>query len=130
MDNPAWMIPYVTRLLLEGGKPSLTKAEQVWDYIYVEDVASAILAVLETSNATGLFNLGSGKAVALRLIIEKIRERINSNLPLGFGDLPYRSDQVMHLEADITRLTNVTGWLPNVTLDTGLRKTIDWYAQA
>jgi UDP-glucose 4-epimerase len=128
-DNSDWLIPYLTRSLLARQKPSLTSAEQLWDYIYVEDVASAVISVLNNHEAIGIFNLGSGRALMLRTIIEKIRDYINPNLPLGFGETPYRSDQVMHLEADITRLNRITGWMPNFDFDTAIEKTVDWYSE-
>lgn len=128
-DNPDWLIPYLIRALLAGQKPSLTKAEQLWDYIYIEDVASAIRAVLDTNDAEGVFNLGSGHSLKLRTVIEKIRDFIDPDLPLGFGEVPYRPDQVMHLEADITRLTGLTGWFPKADIDITIEKTVDWYSR-
>jgi nucleoside-diphosphate-sugar epimerase len=128
-DNSEWLIPYLIKALLAGQKPSLTRAEQLWDYIYIEDVASAIEAVIKDQAATGIFNLGSGQALSLRFIIEKIRDLIDPKLPLGFGDIPYRSDQVMHLEADISRLKKVTGWSPNFVFDVAIEKTVDWYVR-
>ena len=128
-DNSDWLIPYLVRSLLARQKPSLTNAEQLWDYIYIEDVALAVRAVLDSHEAKGVFNLGSGRALRLRVIIEKIRDIIDPDLPLGFGEVPYRSDQVMHLEADITRLKNVTGWSPQFDFDTAIGKTVDWYSR-
>lgn len=125
-DNPSWMIPYLINSLLFGERPSLTHAEQLWDYIYVEDAATAVISVLESDVAEGVFNLGSGEAIPLRLIIEKIRDRINPLLPLGFGEVAYRPDQVMHLEADISRLTKLAHWCPHVGIDEGLDRTIEW----
>jgi UDP-glucose 4-epimerase len=126
-DNSDWLIPYLIRSLLAQQKPKLTKAEQLWDYIYIEDVAAAICAVLENNDATGIFNLGSGEALSMRIMIEKIRDLIDKDLPLGFGEVEYRSDQVMHLEADITRLKNITDWSPSFNFNSAIEKTIDWY---
>jgi UDP-glucose 4-epimerase len=128
-DNSDWLIPYLIRSLLAGQKPSLTYAEQLWDYIYIEDVASAIEAVIENPAASGIFNLGSGQALILRSMIENIRDLIDPALPLGFGEVPYRPDQVMHLEADISRLKIFTGWSPNFRFDTAIKKTVDWYTR-
>lgn len=125
-DDPSWMLPYLISRLLKGERPSLTKAEQVWDYIHVRDVASGIVAALD-HRAVGFFNIGSGTARPLRQIIKTIRDHIDPALPLGFGDLPYRPDQVMHLEADISALTKATGWRPAVSLEEGLRETIAWH---
>lgn len=126
-DNPEWLIPYLIRSLIANQLPKLTAAEQLWDYIYAEDVASAIRAVLDTQEAKGVFNLGSGKVYQLKTIIEKIRDLINPQLPLGFGQVQYRSDQVMHLQANISKLNKATGWLPKSDIDQAIKKTVAWY---
>ncbi|MGE5096454.1 MAG: NAD-dependent epimerase/dehydratase family protein [Betaproteobacteria bacterium] len=128
-DNPEWMIPYLTLKLLHGERPAVTAAEQLWDYLHVEDAAAAVVAVTRTESASGIFNLGSGSARRLRDIIETVRDAIDPALPVGFGEVPYRPDQVMHLEADIGRLSRATGWRPRVDLVEGLRGTVDWYRQ-
>ena len=126
-DNPEWLIPYLTKSLLARERPKLTAAEQLWDYIYVEDVAGAIKAVLDSKNAEGVFNLGSGQAYKLKNIIEKIRDLIDPQLPLGFGEVQYRPDQVMYLQADISRLNQATGWLPKSDMDRAIKETVAWY---
>ena len=126
-DNESWLIPYVIKTLLDNKKPALTRAEQIWDYIYVEDVASAILSVLKNEHVEGLFNLGSGSASRLADIIEMVRDAIDPQLELGFGEQPYRPDQVMHLEANIERLTNATGWEPICDLKTSILETVNWH---
>lgn len=128
-DNPEWLIPYLTKSLLARERPKLTAAEQLWDYIYVEDVAAAIKAVLDSSHAQGVFNLGSGQAYSLKNIIETIRDLIDPQLPLGFGEVQYRSDQVMHLQADISRLNQATGWLPKSDMDQAIGETVAWYSK-
>ena len=128
-DDPGWMIPYLIRTLLAGECPRLTKGEQVWDYVHIDDVADAILAALD-AGALGIFNLGSGEARPLREIVELLRDAIDPALPLGFGEVDYRPDQVMHLEADIGALCATTGWAPQVTLEEGLAGTIEWHRAA
>ena len=125
-DDPSWLIPYMIRTLLAGERPRLTKAEQIWDYIHVDDVADAIVATLD-AGACGIFNLGSGQARPLREIIEHLRDTIDPGLPLGFGEVEYRPDQVMHLESDITALRAATGWAPRVSLERGLSDVVAWH---
>lgn len=125
-DDPSWLIPYLALKLLAGERPTTTAGEQRWDYIYVDDVAAAIQATIESPAATGFFNLGSGNTAAIRAIIERIRDAIDPAAEVGFGEVPYRPDQVMHLEANITRLTAATGWRPRMSLEEGLEKTVDW----
>ncbi len=125
--DSSWMIPYLILSLLRNEKPSLTKGEQRWDYIYVEDVAEAIYTIAKTPEAEGVFNLGSGKTHTIKSIVESIRDLINSNAPLGIGEVPYREDQIMHLQADISRIKSITNWSPKVMLSDGLRRTVCWY---
>lgn len=127
-DDERHMLPSVILSLLARKKPALTRAEQVWDYLYADDAAAAICAVLE-QEVEGVFNLSSGHAVSLRSIVEQVRDMIDPALPIGFGDVPYRQDQVMHLEGDITSLTTATGWQPATSLQQGLRQTIEWYRE-
>lgn len=125
-DNPKCIIPYLILRLLKGEKPSLTAGEQMWDFIHVDDVAAAIAATL-LGQAKGVFNLGSGTTSPLKDVITRLRDSIDPSLPLGFGEIAYRPDQVMHLEADISALTAATGWKPVISLDDGIRQTVEWY---
>jgi UDP-glucose 4-epimerase len=125
-DDPLRMLPWVILALLQGERPALTLGEQRWDYLYVEDAVEAIWRAATTPQAQGIFNLGSGETHSIRSIAERIRDLIDPSLPLGFGEVPYRPDQIMHLQADISRLKQATGWSPNVDLDEGLRRTVEW----
>ena len=127
-DDERHMLPSVILSLLAKQKPAMTSGEQVWDYLYVDDAAAAICSVLE-QEVEGVFNLSSGSTATIASIVEQIRDLIDPSLPIGFGELPYRDDQVMHLEGDITRLSNATGWRPTVSLQKGLKQTIEWYLE-
>lgn len=122
-DAPHWFIPYVIAEFLAGRAPKLTKCEQLWDYLYVADAARAVSA---TANGTtiGAFNLGSGCSRPLRDYIEAIRREVGCSLEPEYGAVPYRPDQVMHLEADITSLATATGWRPATDLAEGIRATV------
>jgi UDP-glucose 4-epimerase len=127
MDDPDYLIPYTICKLLQGDTPLLTLGEQRWDYLFVQDAAYAVLKVALTPSAHGIFNLASGKANQVRQIVERIRDLINPDLPLGFGEKPYSVNQVMLLQANIQRLKDATGWRPCVSFDEGLYRTIEWY---
>lgn len=55
-----------------------------------------------------------------------MRNEINPKASLGIGEIPYAPKQVMYLCADITELTNDTGFQPQTDFIEGIRKTIDW----
>lgn len=127
MEDTSWLIPYLIRALLRGERPALTGCEQRWDFLFGPDAADAIWSVIKTQAAAGVFNLGSGRPDPLRKTVEALRDAVDPKLPLGIGEVPYRPDQVMHLEADITRLTRATGWTPATSLEDGLRQTVAWH---
>jgi len=124
-DAPHWFIPHIIGELLAGRSPKLTKCEQLWDYLYVDDAARAVAAVARQTDAKGFFNLGSGSPHPLKTYVEAIRTLLKSNLIPDYGAVPYRPDQVMHLEANIDRLVGLTGWTPLVNFSEGLANMIE-----
>lgn len=126
-DNTTWFIPYLILELLQGRVPQLTKGEQRWDYVYVEDVVSAIMRIAAHPTAAGIFNVGSGEANTVKQLAETIRDLLNPSIELALGAVPYRPDQVMHLQADINRLQQTVDWQPQVSLTQGIEKTVRWF---
>jgi len=124
-DAPNWFIPYVIQEFLANRAPKLTHCEQLWDYLYVQDAGNAVVAVAN-KNAAGTFNLGSGNALPLKTYIETVREILGTPLIPEYGAIEYRPDQVMHLEADVNKLTKNTGWTPSVEVIEGLTQTIEF----
>jgi len=122
-------IPFLIKSLLENSSPGLTLGEQQWDYLYVEDVAEAIVSTLEQSEVSGIFNLGSGRPVTIRTVAEAIRDHIDPGLTLKFGAYDYRPDQVMHMTANVEKLQAATGWRPRVGWNEGMEKTVRWYRE-
>jgi UDP-glucose 4-epimerase len=126
-DDPTWFLPYIIKELLKGRSPKITKAEQLWDYIYIDDVIDAIVKIIDKDNISGIFNLGSGQSIELRQIINKVKNLINPNLDIQFGIVSYREDQIMHLESDIDKISKEIKWTPSIKIDEGLKKTVDWF---
>lgn len=80
----------------------------------------------EVWQGRGIYPIGSGNARPLREYIEIIRDEIDPNLPLGFGEVPYSDKQVMHLCADISDLQRDTGFEPEVGFREGIQNTIKY----
>jgi nucleoside-diphosphate-sugar epimerase len=126
-DNDGWLIPMLITEMLAGRRPRTTLGTQKWDWLHVHDVARAIVAVADTPTAEGVFNLGSGCAVPVRWAVEHIRDFAAPGMELTFGEIPFRPDQVMHMQADISRLKAATGWAPSIPIAEGLASTVAWY---
>jgi nucleoside-diphosphate-sugar epimerase len=124
-DNSNWLIPSAAASLVRGKAPSCTEGTQKWDYLHIDDVADGVLAAATREAATGVFNLSSGDPVAVRTIVEILRDIAAPGLELTFGAIPFGPDQIMHLEGDNARLREATDWSPRVSLGEGLRQVVE-----
>lgn len=125
-DGENTMIMSTIYKLLKGEKPSLTAGEQMWDYMYSKDVARAFRLIGEKGKSGSTYCLGGGKARPLKEYVMMLRDAIDRSLPLGIGDVPYSDKQVMYLCADIEKLKEDTGFVPETQFEDGIRETIEW----
>lgn len=119
-DGENSLISYLVREIKGGNSPQLTKCEQLWDYLYADDAGEAILAVTEKGKDGKSYPLGSGNGRRLSEYVEDIRNAINPSVELQFGAKDYYPHQPMHLVADISELTEDTGWKPRFSFTEGL----------
>jgi UDP-glucuronate decarboxylase len=120
------LMPVVINLLRRGEEAKLVPGDRLRDYLHIEDVASAVCAVAQSS-LTGAVNIGSGVPSTVRDIGLKIGELLNRPDLIKLGAFPYSPTEPMHVLADNTKLREGTGWKPRYNLDDGLRQTIDWW---
>ena len=125
-DGMGSMIMSTIDRLLKGERMPLTAGEQIWDYLYSGDAAQALFALALSGKSGAVYPLGSGHAKPLKEYVTALRDAVDPSLSLGFGEMPYGDNQVMHLEADITALKNDTGFEPAVAFEEGIRKTIEY----
>lgn len=125
-DNNNTMIMYGIRELLKGQRPSFTKCEQMWDYLYSEDAGRAFYLIGERGKDESVYCIGSGIANPLFEYVNIIRDCIDKDLALGIGDYPYAPNQVMSLCADTTSLKKDTGFEPQYSFKEGIKRTISW----
>lgn len=123
-DGRCAMLPQLIQSLLVGNRLPLTSGEQLWDYLYSGDAAEALLRLALFGHSGAVYVLGSGHARPIREYVEETRDAIDRLLPLGFGEVPYGPQQVMHLEADISALVTDTGFSPAVSFEEGIEDTI------
>jgi UDP-glucose 4-epimerase len=100
------------------------------DFIYVDDVVNALITIAEEKPKSSVFNVGSGISVKIRNIAEAVVELLGlRNVKIEYDTEPTWVGDVDYTQADITRITRETGWLPNVSLKDGLSRTISWFEQ-
>lgn len=117
----------IKNMLENNESPEYTKAEQNWDYLYVDDMAKALYLIGLKGKNNSIYPCGSGKQKPLYEYIEEIKKQINDNIELKLGFKEYSKNQVMNLCADINALTQDTGFVPEIDFKEGIKRTIEWY---
>lgn len=126
-DNSYTMVMSSVINMLEGKRMSFTKGDQVWDYVYGGDCSRAFYLIGKYGKHGKAYTIGSGKSRLLREYITAIRDVVNPELEIGLGEREYYPNQVMKLTADISELTEDTGFVPEVEFEEGIRRTMEWY---
>lgn len=121
------LVPYVTLSMLRGERPQLMSGKREVDWIYVEDVVDAYLAIASTPGIDGeTVDVGSGEFTSVRQVVERLADIIAPDIQPDFGTVVDRPMERVRV-ADIARTAEMTGWKPKISLDRGLRQTVDWY---
>ena len=126
-DREETMISTAVRRMLQKEDTEFSPCEQIWDYLYSEDAARALLLAAEKGVDGKTYVLGSGEAHSLRWYVEQVAEITGYEKEIGFGKRPYNKGQVMHLVADISEISQDTGFVPEFTFDQGIRRLVQRY---
>ncbi|MBY0422075.1 MAG: dTDP-glucose 4,6-dehydratase [Parvularculaceae bacterium] len=133
---PEKLIPVVILNALEGKPiPVYGKGENVRDWLYVEDHATALLAVLDRGRLGESYNIGGWNERRnidlVRLICTLMDELAPRNHP--------HADLITHVvdrpghdhryAIDATKIRDELGWRPSVTVEEGMRLTVAWYLE-
>ena len=124
-DGARTLISVAIDDMMNNRDTSFTPCDQIWDYIYSEDAAKAMLLAGQKGKHGNVYVIGSGEAHPLKEYIQIIAELTNYKKEIGFGKRSYNEKQVMHLHADISALIEL-GFKPQVPFVEGIQRTICW----
>ena len=117
-------LPQIIQGCLTGDNFPTSKGEQLRDFCYVDDVSDGILSTLTNDNVNGeIINIASGNPLAIREVIEMVQKNVNFGFP-KFGQIPYRKGENMFLYADVSKSRKLLNWLPEVSIEDGISRTI------
>ena len=121
------LVAGVARALAAGERAATSAGLQRRDFLHVDDVAAAFVAILR-SDVGGAINVASGEAVTVRSIAERLARA--SGLPelLDVGALPDRPGDAAVIVADVARLRDEVRFEPRFDLEQGLAATFDWWS--
>lgn len=122
------IITYTIRSLINKEKPIYGNLNQMWDFLYVSDVARALILVAEKGDFSGVtYGIGSGKYRKLREYIITIRDLIDSDLPLGIGENLKMDERTYSSCVNVERFIKDTGFIPEISFEEGIIKTINYF---
>ena len=124
---PEKLIPLMISNALEDKPlPIYGDGQQIRDWLYVDDHARAILAVIERGRAGAIYNIGGSRALPNLDVVRKILAAVGKpeSLMVTVKDRPGH-DRRYALSSE--KLMRETGWKAQVAFEDGLRETIKWY---
>ena len=127
-EHPSRLVSSVTQALLRGDPVPCSHGAQLRDFLYVQDVADAFVALLE-SEVTGPVNVASGQPVAIKDVVYKIADMVGRRDLIRLGALPTPPCDPPLLCADVRRLGAEVGWAPAYGLEAGLAQTMRWWQE-
>ena len=124
-ENSNRFFASVIQGLLKGETVKCKNGGLIRDYLHVNDVALAFIALLN-SDIQGAVNIGSGLGNSLDDIARKIEKKINNYGLLKIINKPSSLMEPPVIIADTRRINDI-GWNPSYDIDSGIENTIKWF---
>jgi len=120
------LVPVVIQRLLRNESVDLTTGEQVRDYVHVEDAAAAVVAAA-TSSLSGCVNICTGQPTTIRMMAETIGRELKRPELIRIGARANDPNDPPIIRGDSRKLQQATGWRQQICLDSGLKRTMEWW---
>ncbi|MDI6785580.1 MAG: SDR family NAD(P)-dependent oxidoreductase [bacterium] len=123
------VIPALITQIIAGKDVFLGSTKPVRDFNFVADTVCGFIKTAETSNIEGeVINIGNGKGITIGELTDKIISLIGKEVKVLFDATRIRptKSEVERLIASNEKAKKLIGWEPKVSLDEGLKRTIDW----
>ncbi len=132
--NFSRLIPETVVALLDGRAPIIrSDGSPERDFLQVDDAVSAYLAIaaaLDDGTAVGeAFNAGGERPHPVREVVELIAVAAGAGIEPDFQGEGNPDGEIDRQFVDSTKLRELTGWRPAVSLEDGLRRTLEWYRE-
>ena len=115
-----------TKKIIEGRKIEVfNHGNMQRDFTYIDDIVDGIRNTIDKDFNFEIFNLGNSKSEDLMTMIRIIEKELNINAKIVFKDM--QAGDVFKTYADIKKSSKMLKFKPKVSLQVGLKRTIDWY---
>ena len=125
-SGEAGVIAIFIEAMLMGNRPHIFgDGDQERDFVYVDDVVEANICAINGGHRSTL-NIGSGQGTSVNRIFEALKAELRFQQEADRR--PRRPGEVHKIALDCTRAERMLGWTCQVTLEEGLRRTVEYYA--
>lgn len=124
------VIPTLITQALAREDVELGSTHPTRDFLYVEDLTRGFERCAEADGVEGeVINLGSGSEISIADLAEEVFRLVGREASLSFSEDRARppKSEVERLLADTAKAERLLGWKPEVGLEEGLRRTIEWF---
>lgn len=128
-DDATKFVSFIVKQLLDGVESiDLTLGEQKRDFIYIDDIVSAFLLILDScaylKSGYIEYEVGTGLTITIREFVELAKQIAgNTHTQLNFGAIPYRANEAMETVVNNAAIREL-GWLHSTSLIDGLSKMV------
>ena len=123
------VIPTIIGQALAGTEIRLGSLEPVRDLTFVSDIVEGFIRAGRAKNIVGeAINLGCGEGISIGDLVSKIKSLLNLQVPIVQEVQRVRPEksEVLELVCNGQKAIDLLGWRPKVTLEQGLKETIEW----
>jgi nucleoside-diphosphate-sugar epimerase len=123
------VIPTIITQALSREVVELGTTDTTRDFLYVDDTVGGIMDCGVTEGIEGeVINLGTGVEIPISEVVERVLRLLGRELPVALDEDRLRppDSEVERLVADTSKAKILLGWEPEIEIDEGLRRTIEW----
>jgi nucleoside-diphosphate-sugar epimerase len=124
-ELPQRIVPYVIHSIARGEEVLTSHGNQVYDYLYVEDVVRALMELID-NEFSGTVNICSGKPQKLKDLILEIANQMDGKELLRFGAIEDDKHTHDYVVGSNEHLKKITGWKQRISIEEGIKKTIQY----
>ena len=129
--NFSRLVPEAVAAAIQGRRPVIrSDGTPERDFLYVADAARAYLAIADAlpgAAAGQAFNAGGGQPHSVLEVVELVCRAAGTDVDPDVRGAGTPAGEIDRQYVDATRLRELTGWAPQVSLEAGLAQTVEWY---